>query len=68
MALVLLAVGCSSSGDSSSPATTVLRPVGPPAEGAVAVPAVQGPVTGGKGATVLGPGGFDLATVGYQQE
>ena len=32
------------------------------------MPAVQGPVTGGKGATVLGPGGFDLATVGYQQE
>ena len=70
MALVVLAAGCSSSADdSSTPATTVVAmPVGPPIENGAAVPTVQGPVTGGKGATVLGPGGFDLATVGYQQE
>ena len=42
--------------------------MGPPIEDGAAVPTVQGPVTGGKGAVVLGPGGFDLATVGYQQE
>jgi hypothetical protein len=69
MAVVMVAAGCSSgTDDSSTPATTVVTAVGPPIESGAAVPTVQGPVTGGKGATVLGPGGFDLATVGYQQE
>lgn len=30
--------------------------------------AITGPVSGGKGAVVLGPGGSDLASVGYVQE
>lgn len=69
VALLVVAAGCSSgSDDSSTPATTVVAMVGPPIENGAAVPTVQGPVTGGKGATVLGPGGFDLASVGYQQE
>ena len=72
VAVVVVAAGCSSGGDDgSTPATTVVATAAPRARRsrtARPVPTVQGPVTGGKGAVVLGPGGFDLATVGYQQE
>jgi hypothetical protein len=68
--LGIVVAGCSSGGDDASPAATTspVRVAGPPAEGAVAVPTVQGPVTGGGGKAVLGPGGFDLASVGYQEQ
>ncbi len=69
----LVATACSSDGDDAAEtgATTdtadgTFRP-SPPAADAVATPTVEGPVTGGNGSIVLGPGGIDLATVGYQE-
>jgi hypothetical protein len=68
--VAIVLAGCSSGGDGGSapPTTSPVRAAGPPAEGAVSVPTVQGPITGGNGRAVLGPGGIDLAAVGYQEQ
>jgi hypothetical protein len=63
----LMACSSGSSGGSGSATTTVV-PVTPPREDAVSKPIITGPVTGGNGKPVLGPGGFDLASVGYTEE
>ena len=67
LALVVLLAACSS-GSSSSKPTTAIDPAGPPKADAVGTATISGPITGGSGKVVLGPGGFDLASVGYQQE
>jgi hypothetical protein len=59
-------VACSSGGASSSTPTIV--PSTPPSANSVSAPTFTGPVTGGGGKAVLGPGGFDLSTVGYEQQ
>jgi hypothetical protein len=66
----LLAGGCVDD-DPTGTTTTTEAPPGapsPPSADAVATPAVEGPITGGAGSIVLGPGGIDLATVGYVEE
>lgn len=69
----LLVAGCSSGsgGDAASTASTAGgdRPTSPPAgKVEVPVPDVRPFANPGKGSTVLGPGGLDLATVGYEQQ
>jgi len=67
--VVLLAatlVGCSS-GSSSSSSKSAIDSATPPKSDAVGTATVTGPITTGNGKTVLGPGGFDLASVGYEQ-
>jgi Alpha/beta hydrolase domain len=82
LATAMLMGACSS--DDASPSTTAADQAtndptddttsedfelsGPPSDDQVATPTVEGPVTGGKGAIVLGPPKFDFATVGYVQE
>ena len=63
---VLIATIAACSSGSSSPTSAIDRAT-PPKKDAVATATVSGPITGGNGRTVLGPGGFDLATVGYEQ-
>ena len=60
LALVGLLAGVSGCGESDDPL--------PPARGAgVMRPAVEGPITGGKGAPLIASTTFDLAQVGYAQ-
>jgi len=56
--------GCSSDSASSKSA---IDSATPPKSDAVGTATVTGPITTGNGKTVLGPGGFDLASVGYEQ-
>lgn len=60
-------VACSSGGGSAPKATSAIDTAAPPRRDAVGTPTVTGPITGGRGSIVLGPGGFDLASVGYEQ-
>lgn len=62
----LLAPSCSSS-SKPAPSASAIDPAAPPSRDAVGTASIEGPVTGGKDAIVLGPGGFDLASVGYEQ-
>lgn len=62
-----LAVACSSSSKPPAP-TSAIDAAAPPARDAVGTASIRGPITGGKGAIVLGPGGVDLASVGYEQQ
>ena len=60
LALLGLLVGVSGCGESDDPL--------PPARGAgVGRPAVEGPITGGKGAPLIASTTFDLAQVGYAE-
>lgn len=79
LAVGALVLGACSSGDedgdadqSGTPSTEDERMsaprLGPPDAGSLPLPAIEGPVTGGEGAPVLGPPGFDLAGVGYTEE
>ncbi len=63
-----LAACSSGSSDRSEASSTTIAPVTPPREDAVSKPVITGPVTGGKGKPVLGPAGFDLASVGYTEQ
>jgi hypothetical protein len=76
-AFVLLSAPACSSDDDGGDAgaevgsdTTVAQGRGPtpPTEDAVTVPDVRRPASPGNGAIVLGPGGLDLAQVGYVEE
>ena len=64
-------VGACSSGSGSESesgsAKSAIDRATPPKSDAVATATVEGPVTGGNGRVVLGPGGFDLASVGYAE-
>ena len=60
-------LGSCSSDTTSARAKSAIAEATPPSATAVAAPAVEGPITGGKGNIVLGPGGFDLSSVGYEQ-
>jgi hypothetical protein len=77
LAVIVMVAGACSSGDETSEATggdddeatTVTeRPPSPPSRDDVAVPTLEGPITGGEGDIRLGPGGFDLTSVGYVEE
>jgi hypothetical protein len=69
IALVILAsAGSLTACSSDSSSKSKLTPITPPREDAVSKPVITGPVTGGNGKPVLGPGGFDLASVGYTEE
>ncbi|MFM7686022.1 MAG: alpha/beta hydrolase domain-containing protein [Actinomycetota bacterium] len=83
-AAMLLAAACSSSDSASPTTSAVTSTTDTPATDvpetdapatsttmpAVEVPdvTISGPVAGGKGAVVLGPGGIDLSTIGYVQD
>ena len=62
-----LLVSACSSGSETSASTKATAKVSRPSETAVSAPTITGPITSGKGAIVLGPPGFDLAKVGYEQ-
>ena len=65
--LALVVGACSSGSGSGSSAKSAIDPATPPKQDAVATATVTGPITTGNGKIVLGPGGFDLAKVGYEQ-
>ena len=80
--MVLMPTACSSSdpaATTAAPSTTALLTTDPPSTPEpttmettppMTIPdvTISGPVTGGKGAVVLGPGGIDLSTIGYVQD
>lgn len=68
MVVAALVLGaCSSGSDSGSSAKSPIDSAMPPKSDAVGTATVTGPITTGNGKIVLGPGGFDLASVGYEQ-
>jgi hypothetical protein len=60
--------GVNGNGGSTGTTPPATAAPSPPSADAVATPTVEGPITGGTGSIVLGPGGIDLATVGYVEE
>ena len=66
-ALVLGACSSGSGSGSGSSAKSAIDSATPPKQDAVGTATVTGPITTGNGKIVLGPGGFDLASVGYEQ-
>ena len=75
--MVLVSAGCSSSAPAATtgtPSTTAAPTTAAPTTTETTPPmtipdvTISGPVTGGKGAVVLGPGGIDLSTIGYVQD
>jgi hypothetical protein len=66
--LAVLAAGCTGDDESSTEASSPVTEAGPRTvfdPQAVATAEIEGPITGGAGQAILGPPGFDLATVGY---
>lgn len=68
MVAVALVLSACSSGSSSPTSTAAIDAAAPPKKDAVGTATITGPITGGNGRVVLGPGGFDLASVGYEQQ
>jgi len=67
LVVTTMLLGSCSSDSKSAAVESAIDAAAPPSATAVGTPAVAGPITGGKGNIILGPGGFDLASVGYEQ-